>query len=157
MSKVTFGYIGNSGEPSATKVHIPDLTAANFDNSVDEGAGGVIGDLKAALDAITLMNNVQRSIQVVTGVDPGSLPSEPYAQREIKLYVSYIDTVTAKKYSFTVPGPDLSLIAQTGTDIVDHTSNVLAIALTTQFEANCVSPDGNAVAIHQMRLVGRNV
>lgn len=157
MSLLTFGYIGNSGETSRSQVHVPDLTAANFDTVTGEGAAENVGEIKSALDAITLMNNTQRSIQVITGIDAASLPASAFAQREIKLFVQYVDDVTAKKYSFTVPGPDLSLIAQTGTDVVDHTSNAFAAALVTALETYAVSPDQNAISVTGMRIVGRNV
>lgn len=154
---VTFNWVDNSGESSSSIIHLGTINAGNYAAIVDDAPGGVIGDIKAAIDDITLMNNVRRTVTCEQFTDTPSLPANAFAQRETKLLVTYADNVTARKYTFTVPGPDLSLIAQTGTDVVDHTSNIYAAALVTAFEAGAYSPLGNAVTVVGMRIVGRNV
>lgn len=157
MAHVSFTWIGASAERSSAVFYLPAINAGNFDAVTGEGAAENVGEIKSAIDDITLMNNVKRSVVAVEYTDAPTLPSNQFAQRELKLLVTYVDNTTAKTYRVSIPGPDLSLIAQAGTDVVDHTSNVLAAALVTALETYAVSPDGNAITVIGMRIVGRNV
>ena len=155
MSAVTINMVDNSGEPTSVQFYLPQLTSANYDDVAGNVAGQNVGDLRLAIAAITLANFTNHSVSAVNYPESGDLPANPYAQREIGLMVKYVDTVNAKKAHRVIPAPDLTLIAQTGTDVVDHTSNVAAVALTAAIEANAVSQDGNPVVVTGMRIVGR--
>lgn len=156
-SKATFSMIDHSGEKSSTGIYIPQITAANHDSIVGDSATEAVGRLRIAIAAVSTMNEVNRTVTAKVFSSAGTLPTNPYAQREQKLLVRYIDTVTNKQAVITVPSPDLTLLAQAGTDVVDHTANITAMAFVTAFELDAVSADGNPVAVQGMEIVGRNV
>jgi hypothetical protein len=151
------GMIDNSGEGTATRFYLPAVTGANYDDVVGNGIGDNVGDLRIATAILTLCNYTKHSVTTEVYTDVGTLPSSPYAQRELKLLVRYIDAVNGKRSTLTIPGPDLSTLASPGTDIVDHVSNAVAAAWVAVFEANAASPDGNAVEVVGMQIVGRSV
>lgn len=138
-----------SNEDSTTTVNTKSLTdnvayeAARdaFNTAVDNITSG-------RLAAYTESNIVRLSNQ--PAIDSSSA-------RELKVLVSYEDTVTFKKFSVTVPTFRPSLVTMmAGTDLVDITAGSAA-AFVTAFEAFVNSPDGNAVSVISMRLVGRNI
>jgi len=154
-ASVTYNMIGHSGERSRVTLGLPVLTGANYDDVTGNGATDSVGALRIAIGAISLMNFESAAVGAITHPDAGGLPTDPNAQRERGLRVFYTDDVTSKKYHFTIPGPDMTLVAQAGTDVVDHTSNVAAVALVAVLEAEMRSPDGNAITVTGMRTVGR--
>ena len=154
---VTHSLIGYSGEQSGVKFYLPDVTAAHYDDVTGNGPTDNVGALRLGLAAITLLNYTRHTVTTEQYGDAGTLPSSPYAQREIKLLVSYRDTVTSKKYRVEIPGPNLANLAQAGTDVVDHVNNIVAAAFVAVMEANAVSPDGNTIAVEGMRIVGRRL
>jgi len=155
---VVHGMVDNSGEGSKVKFYLPTITSANFDDVTGNGVGDSVGDLRLAVAAASLMNFTRHTVVAAVYDDVGTLPSDANAQREQKLLITYIgDGGTSKKYRIELPGADRTLFAQTGTDVVDHTSNVNAIALVTAIEANAVSPEGFPALVVAMRLVGRNL
>jgi len=83
------------------------------------------------------------------------IPASENAQREIALWVQYVDTTTSKYYSMSIPGPDLTLLAQANTDEVDSVANVTAAALVLVLEAELRSELGNAIQVTRMRIIGR--
>lgn len=157
MSKVTFGMIDHSNESSTTGIYIPQITAANYDAVVDDSSTGVVGRLRIAIAILSTMNETTRTVTAEQFKTPPTLPSDVYAQRERKLLVRYVDLVNNKKAILTIPSPDNSTLAQTGTDEVDFVNNVVAAAFVVSFEADAVSQDGNAVAVVGMSIVGRNI
>lgn len=154
---VTHSMIGFSGEPSSVTFYLPDVTSVNYDDVTGNTVGDNVGSLRLALGAISLLNFVRHTVTTEQHADSGALPTEPYAQREIKLLVNYRDTVTAKKYRIEIPGPDLAALAQAGTDVVDHTSNATAVAFVTAMETYARSVDGNLITVEGMRIVGRRL
>lgn len=154
-ASVTMNMIGFSGERSRVTIGLPVLTGANYDDVTGNGATDSVGLLRLAIGAVSLLNFESLAVAAITHPDAGGLPTDPFAQREVGLRVFYTDDVTSKKYHFTIPGPDLDALAQAGTDVVDHTSNATAIALVTALEAEARSPDGNAITVTGMRIVGR--
>lgn len=156
MASVSHTCIDNSGENSVVTFYLPDVDESNYNDVTGNGPAQNVGDLRLALAAITLCNFVRHTVTTEVYPETGELPSSPWAQRELKLLVQYVDDVTAKRYTVTIPGPDLDLLAQPGTDVVDHVSNVVAAAFVTAFEANARSQDGNAISVIGMRIIGRN-
>lgn len=157
MPSVTHTIIDNAGETSTTRFYLPTISGANYDTVAGNGATDNVGALRLAVAAITRGNFVRHTVSAVEYPEAGTLPADPEAHRETKLLVSYVDNVNARRGSVTIAAPDLSILAQTGTDVVDHTSNAAAIALTTAIETYAASRDGNAITVIGMRIVGRNI
>lgn len=152
---ITFTFIDHSGEQSRVSFSTPDLDATNIDGYSNTTLTNPLGDLKAAIDALTLLNEVKINVTATEIVSPPTLPADENAQREQGLLIKYVDTVTAKKYRFTIPGIDRTLVAQAGTDIVDFGNNLLVAALVAAFEADYVSELGNPVSVYAASMVGR--
>ena len=153
--QVNYGLIDHSAEKTATKLHFAPINSGgtNYAGIFDNGTGKI--DLvKAELDNITLLNHTRTTASILAESSPGSLPSDPSAQREIALRFIYSDDVTGESYRFDVPGPDPALRTP-GTDTCDMTQTEIA-DFVTAFEANCVSPDNNAVTVQRAYFVGRN-
>lgn len=149
----TFSFIDFSNEPSSFGVTSVDLTAANFDAQATAFAS-----LQSAVDnlSIATLRSHQRSITPDT---PNNvLPTDPYAQREIKWLVSYTGDTSGKEFQIEIPAPDLTDNLVPATDFADITSTDWA-AFVTAFEAFARSPDDDTetVTVVSARLVGRNI
>lgn len=144
------GWLDRSGEQSSSQFHIQDAGGDDYTTAIATAA-----IVASALEAVSLCTALNRTLSIQVATNTPDLPASPYAQREMALKVFYSDNVNAKKYSFTVPGPDLTLLAQANTDEVDIVSNVAAAALKTALDASLASPDGNAVTVYRMRVIGR--
>lgn len=157
FSKVRYVYIDHSSEKSSMQVHLPDITAATYDAITANDATGNVGRIRLALAALTLCNEVSVNIQAkkIPTVPP-SPPTDENAQREQALQIEYVDNVTGKTYFYNLPGIDRTLVAQTGTDVVDYVNNVLVAALVTALEADARSELGNNITVTGARMIGRN-
>lgn len=151
--EVSFSIRDYSNEVSSHRIDIVDLTSANFDAYV--GAGGFIPDYYDALNGITLGNISRERITarniLVSNAPAGSV----YAQVELKWQLTYTDNVNGKQWQREVPTPDLTLLVA-GSDLMNMAAGA-GLAFKTAFEAAAVSPDGNAVTLNQVRVVGRNL
>lgn len=76
-------------------------------------------------------------------------------QREQKYLVTYEDTVTLAKYSFELPCRDATINPAQFTDEYDITVAPF-LAFCSALEAYAVSPDGNAINVKSIRLMGKN-
>lgn len=154
-TKIKYGMIGHSGENTSVNIYLAEILAdgtnwpANF--APVTGSEELI---KATLIPMTLMNFTRTTATIVVGESIPSLPVDPHAQRELALRISYVDTVTLKKYRYDIPGPQAGVIP-TGTDEVPL-GNVLLAAHILVMEANAVSVDDNPIEIYAARIVGRN-
>lgn len=155
-AQTTFNFVDFSGEGASVAFWTPTLNASNVVTYTDTTLTNQLGDLKAAVDALTLLNETNINVGAARIVSPPTLPTDENAQREQKLQVKYVDTVTGKKYRFEIPGVDRTLVAQVGTDVVDFANNVFMIALVNAFENGYVSELGNPVSVYGAILVGRN-
>lgn len=151
-SKVDISFIDHSRETSKTSFYVEPLLA-DGSNRADVLAAATA--MHAALAAASLCNLGSGSVSLYDIIEVPLTPSDENAQREQGLWVQYVDTVTGKFYSMTVPGADRTLFAQINTDEVDISANVAAIALTTAIETYCLSEFGNAVQVTRMRLIGK--
>lgn len=155
MGVLTLQYIGRSGEKGSVGLSIPDLTALNVESYTSGGLSTAYDDLKDAIDALTLMNPVGHTATAQIVKVPEVLPASPLAQREIGLLVLMADP-DGHKTRIVVPGIDLSLVAQEGSDNVPLSVTELA-TLITALEAHCVDPiTGGALTVYRARVVGRN-
>lgn len=145
-NKMTFGTLDQSGEPSSFQVHIAsgaiDLTTIPT----------ALSDLITALDTelvdwtpITYTGNVTRRLSTAA-VGEGN--------REDKVELKYFDNVTFKPYTVEVPCRKGSLATTPGSDLIPAATWPTT---KTTFEAYAKSPDGNAVTLATVRLIGRNV
>jgi len=87
-----------------------------------------------------------------------ALPTNVYAQRELKWLVRYHDTVTGKKYTLTLPCADPTARLIAGTDLANLAQTEVA-AFVTRFQSYAKDPDTqtNDVLVDQIQLVGRNL
>lgn len=75
--------------------------------------------------------------------------------REDKLEFKYFDNVTFKPYTTEVPCRKGDLATETGSDLIPLAT--WETLTKPAFEALARSPDGNAVTLAAVRLIGRNV
>lgn len=147
---ITIGYTDFSRERSTTQVR----TAEFLDNAAYETARDA---LLTAMDAVT--DGVRNGFTEQAITKLSQLPAaSPDSARERKLLVSFQDSVTFDRYSFTIPTFDpnsVSMVANT--DFVDL--NVTAgQALKNAIEAFVRGPNtNNAIQVIEAKLVGRNL
>jgi len=146
------GFIDHSGEKSRTEMYLVPLAAGGANQAAVVTSHD---NVKAAIAVVTLCNFTASTL--LHGYDPDVpvIPANDFAQREIGLWVQYVDVTTSKYYSLTIPGPDLALLAQANTDEVDIAANVTAAALVLVLEAELRSELGNAIQVTRMRIIGR--
>lgn len=150
---ITFSVLDFSNEVGRTRMYTPDLNAANIADYVNDSAGGILGDMRLALNPLIDGNHLKRQVTAVTIVDNAVTPADASAQRERKALVTYRDTVTGKLYRLEIP--TFSMVgAIPGTDVLDLTQLDWA-AFVTQFETNFVSELGNAIQVVSAKHVGR--
>lgn len=115
--------------------------------------------LRTALDAFTLGNlNQYEIVADRVKVSDGAAASD-VARRELKLLITYEDTVTHQLYQTELPAPDLTnggLWSDSDPEQPEYTDPAWT-ALVTAFEAVVVSPDSNAVTVRSGKIVGRNL
>lgn len=139
--------------------HSDELSTVTFPiGAVDEtswvATDALIATLQAAVAAATTGNIAFRTLTAYRQVIDDNRPLNPYAQREIGLRLFYSDDVTGKKYHLTIPAPDLIVMSQGGTDLIDLTGS-LADPIVAAMQALMVSPDGNSVTVYKGLIVGR--
>jgi len=148
--KITQGFLDHSGERSRTQYYV--AAGVGDDLSVPLADADLIHDAMAVL---TLCNFTDQILSREVQADAPVIPASEYAQRETVVWIQYTDSVTGVFGSSSIPGPDLSLLAQANTDEVDIINNVTAAAFVVIFEANAVSPADNPVEVTKMRILGR--
>jgi len=146
-NKLTFGTLDQSSEPTSFQIHV---AAGAVDLAAIPAA---ITTLVTAIDtelvdwtAITYTYNVTRRLSTAL-VGEGN--------REDKLEFKYIDNVTYKPYTTEIPCRQGDLATESGSDLIPAAT--WATLTKPAFEALAKSPDGNAVTLSQIRLIGRNV
>lgn len=138
------------GETSNVGIHVADLNAGNIAAQITAQA-----DFGTALNGISLGS--LQTIRYGNQVDSNQpAPTDPWAQRELKWRVDYRDTVSGTPYHFTVPCADATLLSTIDKGKMDLAS-AAGIAFETAFEAYALSPEGNAVELLQVVMVGRNI
>jgi len=151
-SKMAVGFLDRSGEKSRTEMYLVPLAAGGANQAAIVTSHD---NVKAAIAVVTLCNYTTSTVEHGFDPDVPTLPASPNAQREIGLWVQYVDVVNSKYYSLTIPGPDLTLLAQANTDEVDIAANATAVALILVLEAELRSELGNAIQVTRMRIIGR--
>jgi hypothetical protein len=117
-------------------------------------------DVDGAIQAWCIGRDVRTVIAQVLIDNGGGSASSPVAQGNLRLILEGQDTVTGNIYKYPIPMPDLTKANDGGGDPawikVGQGSNSLTVAnpahadyatLQTRFEANVLSPNGNAVVL----------
>ena len=76
-----------------------------------------------------------------------------FGNREDKVELKYVDTVTFRVYTMELPCRRADLATVPGSDLIPEATWA---DTKTAFDAFVRSPDGNAVSLQQVRLIGRN-
>lgn len=157
---VTHTIIDYSGETATVKHYLPAISGANYAAITGNATPGVqnVASLRVALAAITNGNFVKHTVVSYSARDntqtAAGLPNN--AQRENKLLVLCRDDTLGRRFSFEIAAPDMTLLAQPGTDEIDAT-----VTAWTDFAAwlatNSRSPWGGFVTVLGGRLVGRSI
>jgi len=141
-----------SNEKSSFGVNSTVLTAGNF-----TAQQALAAALAGAIDDLTI-GELTKQIALVPVLDTPAIPTDPYAQRELKWLVRYQGDVSGKMFSIEIAAPDITGNVVPNTDVADITSTDWA-AFVTAFEAYAKSPDdvAEAVTVIDARVVGRNI
>lgn len=152
MARSQFQITDYSNEKSNVTVNAPNLSAANFDaqEALRLSLQTAINNLSIGVMSRTQVTNVI--------VDEPGIPTNPFAQREMKWLVSYTGNTSGKLYQLEIPAPSLTDNLAPNSDLADLTSTDWA-AFVTAFEAYARTPDSliEGVTVIQARLVGRNI
>lgn len=109
------------------------------------------------VDDLTIGELTKQQMALVI-LDTPAIPTNVYAQRELKWLVQYMGNTSGKTFSIEIACPDVTDNVAPNTDIADLSSTDWA-AFKTAFEAFAKSPDNGteAVTVIGARLVGRNL
>lgn len=145
-NKFTFNTVDQSSEPTGFQIHI---AAGAIDlSTIPAGAAALIADLDTELVDWTPVTYTATSTRRLGTATVGE------SNREDKLELKYFDNVTFKPYTVEVPCRKGGLATESGSDLIPAATWT---ATKASFEAYAKSPDGNAVTLAQVRLIGRNV
>jgi len=141
-----------SNEKSNFGVNSTVLTAGNFAAQQTLAAA-----LAGAIEDLTI-GELTKQTALVPVIDTPAIPTDPYAQRELKWLVRYQGDSSGKMFSIEIAAPDITGNVVPNTDVADITSTDWA-AFVTAFEAYAKSPDDVAetVTVIDARVVGRNI
>jgi len=147
--------LDRSKETSGFSVTTPgQLSPANVEE-YDVGTALALGnDLLLAVQDISLLTVEKAQASDQQLVDGKVYPTDPNAEREIKLLVAYTDDTYGRVHTVEIPGyNNIGLIA--GSEDVDLAATEIA-AFVAAFEA-FAGPDGGARNVIYARKVARNI
>jgi hypothetical protein len=147
--KISVGGLDYSYEKTEVGMYITTLTAGNFDAQVTAAQA-----LQTAIQGISLIDFEGLTIRHVDEDTETDQPASAYAQRENKWLIRYTDDTLNTRHTLEIGGPDLSLTTADGKTL--DVSGGAGAAFVTAFEANALSPAGNAVTFVSATHVGRN-
>jgi len=161
--KLSLTYMDYGGEKSSATFYGDELTAANFDAAIAEADA-----LVTAVNNITIGKLVRREDGVDTDVEADMYPpTDKDAQRESKLAVYYIGTVTGHRGSLEIPTFDLSKLANNTErpakdPATGEYTDAQIQAFVDAFELFQIMPDpisggGQTVTVVDLVYVGRNL
>lgn len=140
-----------SNEKSSFGVTSITVTDANLDAQQTEAAA-----LVAAVENLTIGEVTRQTMNLVI-LDNPAIPTNPFAQRELKWRVRYVGDASGKIFSTEIAAPDITGNVVPNTDNANLASTDWA-AFVTAFEAFVRSPDNGTetVTVLDARVVGRN-
>jgi len=152
MSVNTIQITDYSNEKSTFQVNSIVLNAGNF-AAQSTAAAALVG----TVEDLTIGEITKQTLNQIV-LDAPAVPTDVYAQRELKWLVTYQGDVSGKLFSIEIACPDITGNIVPGTDLADLASTDWA-AFVTAFEAYAKSPDNGteAVTVTGARLVGRNI
>jgi len=117
------------------------------------------GDFKTALDAIHIGVQAKETVLIYNTVLSSAVPASVWANRELKLLVTYEGDTLGEKFRISVPCPDLDNLTLLANDKVDIADGGIMAAFVTAFEAIARSPhdESETVTVTGAEIVGRNV
>lgn len=142
-----------SNELSTTRIYVPAMTALSIASILTEMAA-----YETALDAVTLGVASESVVTLDRTILSAALPTNVFAQRELKWLVHYHSNTLNHKFTLEIPTADPTGRLVAGTDLADMT-NAQWIAYKAAFEVVGVAPDDDTdqVTIDFIELVGRNL
>lgn len=140
-----------SDEYSTLTVIVDDQDGADVWTQVTGWASA----LEAALEGLSIATLVSIYYRQGAIAEDDTRPANAFAQRETGLRLFYSDDADGSRYNITVPAPDLTTIAQEGTDDVPLSVTEVA-ALVSWMESNMLSPNGGAITVDRAVIVGRS-
>jgi len=150
-SQVSFTIRDHTDEYSSVALNIPDVDETNW-----VATNATIATVQAAIAALTTGNIAKRQLTAAIVPIDDTTPANPYAQRELGLRMFCQETAAPfKKFHFTVPCPDLTVINVGARDEVDVNSVTVVNTLATALEGFALSPDGNDFEVYRAKIVGR--
>ena len=150
-TKITQGFLDRSAERGSTHFYVAD--GALNDITTPLADADAVHD---GMAVVTLCNFTDQNLIVQVQADTPVIPTSVFAQREVALWIQYTDTVTGDYGTMSIPGPNLTLLGQAGTDEVDIIANVTMAAFVVILEANLVSRDDNPIEVVRARIIGRS-
>jgi hypothetical protein len=113
--------------------------------------------LFAAVEDLTI-GEVTKQIMGLEIYNTPALPTNAFAQREIKWLVYYVGDSSGKVFTIEIAAPDVTDNLNGNTDLADLSSTDWA-AFVTAFESFARSPENGTetVTVTKARLVGRNI
>lgn len=141
-----------SDEKSGVTVNSANIDAANF-----AAQQTLAATLSVATGVLSLGDLTRRTMTDIL-LDSPSVPTDPYAQRELKWLVRYMGDTSGKIFSLEIPCAALTGNLVAGTDLADITSTPW-VNWIAAFEAFGRSPDNDTetVTFLSARVVGRNI
>lgn len=159
LEKIRYSMADYNGETSSMEFFIGEVTAVNF-----AGVVTMIGDVRTAIEGITLGVMQQEQLLAVNTTLSGDSAADDAAQVELAWRVYYIDItpeigvgVSNPEYGELryreLPCADTTKLLA-GSDLADPV-NVDVAAFITEFEASVTSKTGQAIEVQYIQLVGR--
>jgi len=150
--RTSFSGLDESGEGTTFGIYMVDLTVGNF-----TAQATALAALQSAIRGVSLIAFDGAEYPAFFTPREETLPTDEYAQREIKWRVKYVDSVNNRIGEFEIGGAKLTGgIKVVGSDFMDLTSTEGA-ALVTAIETHGRSRDGNAITVQSVKLVGRTL
>lgn len=138
-------------ESSSVKVRTVEIDETNL---VAQGA--FMDTFLSAVAGVTLCEIYKDTRSYIIDLISGTPPNDKEAQREKKWLVQMTDDVTFDALEMTIPGADLDLLDENDRGRMDKdlTEFTLIKAAIENFH---LSKYGNAVTVHELVFVGRNL
>jgi len=113
--------------------------------------------LATAVEALTI-GELTKQYMTLKIVDTPAIPTNPYAQREMKWLAYYTGDSSGKTFTIEIAAPDITDNVVENTDVADLSSTDW-VAFKTAFEAYARSPENGTetVTLRKAKLVGRNI
>lgn len=117
------------------------------------------GNLKTAIQGVSIGTLANELLVIDNTLLSGTKPTDPWAQRELKLKVNYIGNTTQKPFHVTIPCVDLDALTLNDSDEVLLADSGVMAALVTAMETIMRTPDDDTetITVTSAFIVGRNI